>query len=353
MSDHINALRHRANYCYDCQRQFQNANNYQANLSAHDCIAEYSRSCTHDADFATYKPFREPYNWIYTDVSENRAWGYVCKIDSLLEGASYNNWTIKGATIDYCMSRLIHDRCKLQGSFGIMVAVIASNVVKLSAMLWGLFGTKMHPLVTIGDALASFIEYADDWSRGTCLMSRKTAPHPAESERIRTALHLEPTPYKTPPKPQRWHAAVSPYRWVFTIGLIAIALIVTLPLLGVGISDIKSSGASISPSGLVRPGFGRVDPRLFIDSKLPNRGVSALVQQVIPANCPQAIVSCLYLAYNNLYTAMYQAHEWRTYAKVRKGLRVTSPRGSQYSTFWLQFPYYYLIPLILISGTLH
>ncbi len=50
---------------------------------------------------------------------------------------------------------------------------------------------------------------------------------------------------------------------------------------------------------------------------------------------------------------MLLGHEWSGYAHVRKPLRVTSPAGSQRSTYRLQLPYKYGVPLLVLSGTLH
>ena len=57
--------------------------------------------------------------------------------------------------------------------------------------------------------------------------------------------------------------------------------------------------------------------------------------------------------YNGLFTCMLLAREWAEYAHNRKPLRVTSPTKSQRSTYRLQLPYKYGVPLLLLSGTLH
>lgn len=82
-------------------------------------------------------------------------------------------------------------------------------------------------------------------------------------------------------------------------------------------------------------------------------GSSGLLLTVLLANSPQVLLSCLFLAYNSLFTCMLLADEWNTYARKRKPLRVTSPTGLQRSTYRLQLPYKYGIPLLVISGALH
>ena len=79
----------------------------------------------------------------------------------------------------------------------------------------------------------------------------------------------------------------------------------------------------------------------------------ALLSNILIANSPQPILSFLFLTYNSLYTCMLLAQEWFDYAYERKSLRVTDPVGKQRSTYRLQIPYKYGIPLIVLSGAIH
>ena len=97
-------------------------------------------------------------------------------------------------------------------------------------------------------------------------------------------------------------------------------------------------------------GFGAPDTQLTLGfSSLEGK----LVANILIANSPQLLLSCLYFAYNGLWTYMLVSQEWLSYAQEKKGLRVTSPRGKQRSTYTLQLPYRYGIPLMIISGLLH
>ena len=82
-------------------------------------------------------------------------------------------------------------------------------------------------------------------------------------------------------------------------------------------------------------------------------GLTGLHFSILISNSPQVLLSFLYLTYNGLFTCMLMGHEWSGYAHVRKPLRVTSPAGSQRSTYRLQLPYKYGLPLLVLSGTLH
>ena len=82
-------------------------------------------------------------------------------------------------------------------------------------------------------------------------------------------------------------------------------------------------------------------------------GAAGVIFTVLVANSPQILLSFLYFGYNGLYTCMLLAEEWSAYASKRQFLRVTSPTGGQRSTYRLQLPYRYGVPLLIGSSTLH
>ena len=74
---------------------------------------------------------------------------------------------------------------------------------------------------------------------------------------------------------------------------------------------------------------------------------------VMMANLPQVLLSYLYLAFNALCTQMFMAEEWSTYACERKSLRVTAPVGQQRSTYWLNMPFRYAVPMQIMALLFH
>ena len=78
-----------------------------------------------------------------------------------------------------------------------------------------------------------------------------------------------------------------------------------------------------------------------------------LTEGILMANLPQTILSCLYLTYNSLVTCMLLGQEWSLFSHHHRTLRLTSPRPGQRSTYWLQVPYIYAIPLMALSALLH
>jgi len=79
-----------------------------------------------------------------------------------------------------------------------------------------------------------------------------------------------------------------------------------------------------------------------------------LISNTLLANTPQILVSTAYVTYNGLITSMGLVSEFSDYAHERKPLRV-SPRkkGSQRSTYCLQIPLRYSLPLMVYTAVLH
>jgi hypothetical protein len=83
-----------------------------------------------------------------------------------------------------------------------------------------------------------------------------------------------------------------------------------------------------------------------------DRGAS-LIELTLLANTPQIILSVCYLAYNGLITRMVAEFEWASFGTEYKPLRVSVKKGLQKSSYRLQLPYRWSIPLILVSLLLH
>lgn len=83
---------------------------------------------------------------------------------------------------------------------------------------------------------------------------------------------------------------------------------------------------------------------------VPFRGTILIT---ILGNLPQVLLAWLYIFINNLWTTMHLAAEYAGYAVIAKGLRVSAPQGRQRSTYWLNLPFRYSVPLAALSAILH
>lgn len=99
-------------------------------------------------------------------------------------------------------------------------------------------------------------------------------------------------------------------------------------------------------------GFNGPDPNALMASGLMT-GITNIFAAATVINLPQIGFSLFYFIFNATLTMMYTAHEWGRFTTQRKALRVSSPKGDQRATYWLQLPWSYSIPLIVTSGSLH
>lgn len=121
----------------------------------------------HDGDF--YVDAGEVASWMCESYSNQTAFENCLDRH---EAPDPNTWEIKNHTIDYCLSRATPEICKVNSSLYLMIIVIVCNIAKLAAMLITLFKHKESSLVTIGDAVSSFMDTPDEVTVDACLISK-------------------------------------------------------------------------------------------------------------------------------------------------------------------------------------
>ncbi|KAF8537423.1 hypothetical protein BDD12DRAFT_226701 [Trichophaea hybrida] len=273
----------------------------------------------------------------------------VCRYNSVASAVlNGGNWAFQDyGQVKECWSKRMDEVCKLQFSTGILSIVIACNFVKALCVLLTLCERDFVPLVTIGDAIQSFLKNLDPTTAGIC----HTGKHYIEAQRrLRQPWNTgEPKPLKWKPIKHRWWTAASLARWGTCVCFILATLLVTMMLLVISVSQNVVSYGSKDIKKMWGRGFGRVDQGSLISvfGQMPMAAAALL------GNSPQFILSFLYLMYNSIITNMLMGAEWNRYAHCRKMLRVSNPRGNQKSTYWLHVPFRYGIPLMILSGLLH
>ena len=101
--------------------------------------------------------------------------GVSCDADSIAEEATWefcnyvNGDCLK---IEYCLSQTVEEHCKLQFSGAIMMVVIVCNLCKMIIMGYIAWKRPLEPLVTVGDAIASFLDEPDMTTMGICLSGK-------------------------------------------------------------------------------------------------------------------------------------------------------------------------------------
>ncbi|MCJ1428755.1 hypothetical protein MMC29_006666 [Sticta canariensis] len=236
----------------------------------------------------------------------------------------------------------------------ILLIVIGCDIAKILAMSATLFMVSEQPLATLGDAIASFLERPDLYTRGCCLIQQEQArqichkspwrwqrwksgtKHLYQHANKNLAQKLGPGAAVWQQKVTRWFSAPSKSRWAgFGIALGCSAFCITC-----------------SPEAGDSQGFGSINPNVIFTYPDPfstiahlNFSVSntgplvvqtnkskTLFADIITANTPQLLFSTLYFVYNGMFTSKVTAAEWMRFTTVRKSLRVSKPSTGQRST---------------------
>ncbi|KAI0191032.1 hypothetical protein EV127DRAFT_453382 [Xylaria flabelliformis] len=214
--------------------------------------------------------------------------------------------------VDHCLAEPIQTSCKVGMSNVLLLIVILSILIKViqgGIVVWKLPSTS---LVTPGDAIESFILYPDPVTEGLGtldIVDARRIEHQTKatySNPVTIGLKLT-----TEIQPRKWKESPRRLRHIIPYG----TWIKTYSLLFAG-----------------PPGY--IATALF-------------------ANTPQLILSVCYFSYNSLLTQFNVEKEWNAFSISYQPLRVSYPAGQQVSSYRLQLPYRYSVPLILISIALH
>ncbi|KAG0124857.1 hypothetical protein HOY82DRAFT_633202 [Tuber indicum] len=235
-----------------------------------------------------------------------------------------------------CKSERTRGNCKVQFSLWIMIVIICCNLIKACGMVMTVSRSREPTLVTLGDAVDSFLRTPDPTTMGMCFADRRFVEMEWSQEQrsgTRQWRHIGA---------QRWWTSVSKTRWITCNIFCLIIIIAAGVLLRMGINNERNLWSTDIK------GFGKVNTGSLLTLDFGN-----ITHTILLVNLPQTILSFLYLTYNSLFTCMLLGHEWSLFSHHHRSLRVTSPRPGQRSTYWLQLPYIYAIPLMILSGLLH
>ena len=118
-----------------------------------------------------------PFLWMCVDYPDTYKGYRSCSIDKLRQHAS--NWTVlsdhpttEHSVVQYCISQQKEEHCSVQLHVNIMAIVIVANCIKIMVMLLTLRTQRHDPLVTLGDAIKSFLKKNDPTTSGTCLKGK-------------------------------------------------------------------------------------------------------------------------------------------------------------------------------------
>lgn len=124
------------------------------------------------------------------------------------------NWSPFGKRVSYCLSEPAVQQCRLYGNILLILVVVATNIVQAIILIVVIFQSGSSPLLTIGDALSSFLEVSDNTTRNMCLASSHHFRLLNYEKREWTALLT-----CWVPKKRHWCSTVRVGRWVSALGL--------------------------------------------------------------------------------------------------------------------------------------
>ncbi|KAI6084678.1 hypothetical protein F4821DRAFT_279952 [Hypoxylon rubiginosum] len=272
-------------------------------------------------------------------------------IEAYQKDYEYDYYQFSNLTVKYCLAEP-HPQaiCKIELSNLLLLIVIICTFIKsfqCTIIIWKL----RHPsLVTLGDALESFITRPDHQTRNL------TSLDITDSWRLETRRRRYWYPNNTSNlvaevKARRWRysnrrvkSLISRTEWAKPYGFISFSFIALMVAL---IASLQSNDFQL----LGLDSFGHSNENRV--TKLGAGGYNEYLTPLLLSNVPQLLLSFCYFSYNALFTRLQVEKEWNSYSLVPQPLRVSYPKGEQVSSFRLQLPYRYGIPLLFASALGH
>lgn len=105
--------------------------------------------------------------------------------------------------VKYCLGQRVPEACQVGMLPGVLIAVLICNFIKIACLFWIARGMNFEPLVTIGDALLSFLQSPDSTTVDKGPFSTKMISNPGSGV-VWTG------------KPLNGFHAASKRRWIFS-----------------------------------------------------------------------------------------------------------------------------------------
>lgn len=116
--------------------------------------------------------------------------------------------------ISHCLAQVAGDTCKVGISAMLLAIVVGCNAFKVMTLALTALGLRFRPIVTLGDAVASFLDRQEMLTEGFCMLTQ------AEARTWSNGSALTPGQSRKQPerwKPRAWRGfhAASGWRWFF------------------------------------------------------------------------------------------------------------------------------------------
>lgn len=300
------------------------------------------------------------------DDDANGLWERIYGDLSYVNGTSpLTSGLVPGAadlSAKYCLAETVDDFCHVGVSNILFICVVLCVLVKTGVAVAVLYRSipgdesSTKPLVTVGDAIASFIEKPDPITFGLCTLNEMECnvimdPILAQRTPLRETSNVLVGPRCWGTSPRRFWSVIPKSCWirayvvfflVFSIAIGTMAIVDRSIYTQVSIPRIRRSSAAFvkmlacfpqlwscwkSQFPLTRSGC-RLN-QYGTESASVSQGY--LVQSytfiagVLISNSPQMVLVLVYLCFNNLITRIQNAKEWASFGSNWEPLRVTDP----------------------------
>jgi hypothetical protein len=124
----------------------------------------------------------DPYRWICAErrgmVLEQPCSQYISDI------RSRDDWVVYGYKVDRCLADMEGEKCTLEFSLPLAIAVIGTNFVKAVLIVLAPVLLSGAPILTVGDAIASFLRSPDKMTEDNCLLSRELVALKSKNNKV-------------------------------------------------------------------------------------------------------------------------------------------------------------------------
>ncbi|KAK5651838.1 hypothetical protein OQA88_11607 [Cercophora sp. LCS_1] len=251
--------------------------------------------------------------------------------------------------VAYCLAEVLGDNSGegacIIGMSNVVLLVVTTCV--LAKMIQSFFVVRTlvwkenpsPPLITLGDAIDSFLRNPDPTTTRMCTLSQTDFSNSLFSPSAQP-LPVTPRPWKS--HGARYHSVIPTSSKLLTMALFLTTLIASTTLFALAMQSSKRLEA-----------FGVNSQSFILLDRATQNYSGSFTNYVTLANIPQLLVSLCYLRFNAVLTRIHTAKEWHEMGVAYRALRVTSPRGAQYSRYTLQLPLKWAVPPIVLSIALH
>ena len=187
-------------------------------LRYHTFRANVARICQSDPNIGSKIQVPPASNGLYYESPPCAT--YLSQVIGLAEKGQ---WTPHGFDVQYCLSERVPETCSYSGSIPILIVVIVCNAYKILGMLVVAFGLRDNPMVTVGDAVESYLNQPDETTKGWCMLSKSAVREhiwPLKTATADTKILHDPRLSTAKVQLTHWARAASLRRWSFTVAFV-------------------------------------------------------------------------------------------------------------------------------------